>query len=467
MIDPISDVPPGALASAFLAPYQKEARDYLLSHRKAQLWVGMGLGKTVVTLDAFDTLRGYGEGRRMLVVAPLRVATLTWPHEVGKFYSHLNIAYVPRNWAALTDPRWHILTVNYEQLPNLAKRMQASCDVIPFDIVVYDEATKAKGYHGPRSKGGERIKAWLRATDHLNFRRWSLTGTPIPNSYLELWGQVALLDPVLLGRSWTQYRDTLFDSDYMGWEWTLKKDSEAYILEKIKPFTLVQKSSDYLDVADTVLEDIELTLSDEARGIYRALETELIATLYKTDKDVVAANRAVLVGKLLQLTGGAMYDNDKIVQEIDSTKVDAVVKLVKKMPKENILIFCAYKHEYSRLAKALGPSAEVFGEHLDQVERWNKGMIRYLIAHPASAGHGLNLQDGGRTIVWFTLPHSRESYDQANARLCRRGQVQVPLIYRLLTKDTIDEAVAETLRCRGKVQNELLDVVKNLKEMRS
>lgn len=449
--------------------YQEEAIQYLVNHKVAQLWVGLGLGKTAAVLEAYRRLGG----GVMLVVAPLRVAKLTWPNEAAKWeeFKDIKVHYLPSDWSLLDKVKCNtVFTINYEQLPNLAKRM-VDANGIPrgFHIIVYDEVTKCKGYKGIRSRTGScRVREWCKATDHNYCVRWSLTGTPLPNSYEEIWGQVAVLDRgARLGRSFNQFRTAYFTGDYMGWNYTMNPGADKFIQERIKDITLVLKASDHLKLPDTVLEDISVELPKEAREVYDTLERELIVSV-PPGKEILAANSAVLVGKLLQCSSGRIYDEDREPQFVHRAKLDALVKLCKSMPKENCIIFCGYKHEYPVILEALGESAEVFGDYdLDTtVERWNKGMIRYLIAHPASAGHGLNLQEGGRTIIWFTLPWSRELYDQANARLCRLGQVGQPLIYRLLCSDTVDEAVAETLRQRGNTQSELLDIIRNLQKMR-
>jgi SNF2 family DNA or RNA helicase len=410
----------------------------MLSRERAGQFVCPGLGKTAATLAAMQDLMADGACRRALVVAPLRVARLTWPNEI-------------RKWDQFRGLERNIQFINYESLHKVG-------DVSRFDLVVFDELTKAKN---PSSK---RINA-LRPLLLPATRRWGLTGTPRPNSLLELFAQVRLLDDgKRLGRSYSMFQQAWFTSDYMGYNWTPREGAEEAIYEKIRDLTITLRAKDYSDVADTVVEDIEVALPDSARGIYGELERELLA--YVERREVVAVNAAVLVNKLLQVCGGAIYDAERSVLLIHDAKIKALQACLKKLGKERAIIFCNFIHERERICAAVPDAVNASEFDGDIEDAWNSGRIRWLVADPRSMGHGLNLQMGGRNVVWFSPTHSRELYDQANARVARSGQSGVPQVFRLLCMGTIDDAVVETLRERGDAQSEMLSILSNFKQLK-
>ena len=419
-------------------PHQTLMRDFMVNHERAGVFASMGLSKTAATLAAMQDLMADGACRRALVVAPLRVARLTWPNEI-------------RKWDQFRGLERSIQFINYESLHKVG-------DVSRFDLVVFDELTKAKN---PSSK---RINA-LRPLLLPSIRRWGLTGTPRPNSLLELFAQVRLLDDgKRLGRSYSLFQQAWFTSDYMGYNWTPREGAEKAIYEKIRDLTITLRAEDYSDVADTVVEDIEVALPDSARGIYGELERELLA--YVERREVVAVNAAVLVNKLLQVCGGAIYDAERSVLPIHDAKIKALQACLKKLGKERAIIFCNFIHERERICAAVPDAVNASEFDGDIEDAWNSGQIRWLVADPRSMGHGLNLQVGGRNVVWFSPTHSRELYDQANARVARSGQSGVPQVFRLLCMGTIDDAVVETLRERGDAQSEMLSILSNFKQLK-
>jgi SNF2 family DNA or RNA helicase len=415
-------------------------RDFMLQHERAAQFVSMGLGKTAATLQAIQELMADGACRQALVVAPLRVARLTWPNEI-------------RKWDNFHGLERNITFINYESLHKTPRSLGA------FDLVVFDELTRAKN---PRSKRIESLRPRL----HPAMRRWGLTGTPRPNSLLELFAQVRLLDDgQRLGRSFSHFQQTWFTSDYMGYNWTPRDGAEAAIYEKIKDLTITLRAEDYSDVPDTLVEDVEVPLPESARGVYDELEQELLA--YVEEREVVAVNAAVLVNKLLQVCGGAIYDAERTVLPVHDAKLKALGGVLKALGGERAIVFCNFIHERERICAAT-PGAVDASKFVGDIEdAWNSGRIRYLVADPRSMGHGLNLQGGGRNIVWFSPTHSRELYDQANARVARKGQLGVPRIYRLLCPGTIDDAVVETLRERGDAQGEMLSILSNYQQLRA
>lgn len=433
-------------------PYQILMKDHLLQNDRAYSNVGLGLGKTASTLSALNELFMDGAIRAALVVAPIRVARLAWPNEIAKWdqFKWMKTEILQGN---RPSGKAQIYLINYERLQQLTN--------LDFcDVVVFDEITKAKN---PKSK---RIKAI--AGLMTKQRRWGLTGTPRPNSLLELFGQVRLIDGgQRLGRTFSGYRDCYFyPTDYMRYNWVPKKDSKDRIYQRISDITITLRSSDYLDVADTVLEDIEVTLPSAAQEAYDELEKDFLTVT--ADGVVTAKNAAVLAGKLHQMCGGNLYSEDRTVVPIHDVKIEALVKLLKDL-KENVLVACNYVHERDRVCAGLAAAglkpvdASKFKGDIEQA--WNSGVIRTLVADPRSLGHGLNLQQGGRTVVWYSPTWSRELYDQFNARLARKGQDKEPLLYRILCSGTIDEAIVQTLRERGDDQREMADVMLNYRKL--
>lgn len=449
-----------------LEPQQLRAQDWLFDHDRAALFAYMGAGKTAVSISAAVRLMAEGACQGVLVVAPLRVAQLQWPHELRKWtqFRHLKFANLRTKdgWAALLNRAAHFYLINYESLPRLARLYMAGRKSFAFDTVIFDEVSKAKN---PRS---ERIKS-LRPYLPKITRRWGLTGTPTPNSLMDVWAQCYLLDDgETLGKSITHFRETYFQQeDYMGYRWGLRGGAEQAIYARLARIAMTLRSADYSDVPDTVFEDVEVPLPPEARALYTELEKELLVLLDSAAGgriELVAANAAVLMGKLLQITGGAVYHNgvkEREVHQVHSAKVQALVKLAARV-KEPILIACQYVHEMDRIVAAV-PGCRRWHDSL--LHDWNQRRIPAIVANPMSIGHGLNLQDGGRTTVWFSRNWSREFYDQFNARTARKGQERVPQVFHLVSPDTADEAVGEALRMKDQGQQALLAALASFREM--
>ncbi len=439
--------------------YQLTMRDYLLEHDRSYACVGTGLGKTAATLLALAMLLSEGAISAALVVAPLRVARLTWPNEIEKWSNFKWIKFeILEGRPAKPSGKAHIYLTNYENLHNLR-------DLGFVDVIVVDESTRAKN---PKSK---RINQYLRAFMEPKHRRWALTGTPRPNSLLELFAQIRLLDDgKRLSPSFIHYRSTYFSAtDYNEYNWVPKPGAEQKVYERISDITLTLRASDYLNIPETVVEDIEIKLPEDAHDLYKKLERDLV--LYLQGETVVAQNAAILVNKLLQVSGGTIYGvaeegQPKPVIEIHAGKINALKRLLLDLPGENVIIVCNYIHERDRVLKALGPDAKSLDQIKGDLEKvWNGGEIKYLVVHPDSMSHGLNLQGGGRTVVWFSPTWSREKYDQLNARVARKGQDQITLVYRLVCSGTMDEPVLEVLRERGEAQEEMAKVLSNWQKL--
>lgn len=446
-----------------LAPYQQEAHNFLLSHQRAALFMGLGLGKTATTIAALDSALLLGQIRAALVVAPLRVCNLTWPAELAKWGFPYKVASLrkPDGWESLQRGDAQIYLINYEALPKLVETHLARNLRPAFDCVVFDELTRAKNHNS------KRINALRRRLTSVP-TRWGLTGTPTPNSYMELFAQIRLLDDgKRLGPAFEAFKRTYFEAaDYMEYDWRPKSGSQEAIQKRIADMTLTMRTTDYLDLPEMTEHDIEVSMPPEVRKLYDYAEKEALLQLEKGD--VVIANAAVLAGKLLQIASGAVYDDQRGVETLHDAKVQALRPLLRSGP---LLLACNYVHERERVRKAYPQAVDFADAKTDRqqvalAEQWNAGKLPLLMADPRSIGHGLNLQHGGSRVAWFSPTYSRELYDQMNARLFRRGQTEPVQVYRLLCNNCIDDAVIETLRNRGEDQQALLAALRNLQLMR-
>lgn len=450
-------------------PYQDEATLHLVERNRAALFTGMGLGKTVVSLTALTDVASSSS----LVVAPVRVCNLTWPNEVAR-WRHLRPRPVANlrtrsGWEALRAGIPAIYTTNYEALPRLVAKYlkgQRAKDW-PWDTVIFDELTMAKN---PKSKRINAIRPYLERRPDV--RRWGLTGTPTPNSLMELFAQIRLLDDgQRLGRSFSRFRDTYFHAtDYMRYNWVENPGAREAIFAKISDLVLAQRTEDYLDVMPPEVEDISVPLPEEARAAYDELEKELL--LQYDEQTIVAQTAAVLVNKLQQMTGGNVYrtadELDPVggVVHIHRAKLDALLQLMKRHKNEPVLIASCYRAEQARILAEVKGAERFPTEARRQQEalaRWDRGQVRAFVTDPRSMGHGLNLQAGGRLIVWYSVPWSGEVYPQFNARLIRRGQTEQVKIYRLVSADTVDEAVIEAHDNKSAGQTDLMRVLRNLR----
>lgn len=449
---------------------QQLADFHLREHNEAALFMGCGLGKTAVALHRMADLKAQGCMRGALVVAPLRVCNLTWPAEVRKWSGLRDLSVVSlrtrEGRQALQDDLADVYLINYDQLQQFRDQYLYGRRQLAFDTVVWDETTRAKNHNSVRINS---VRKYFRK--HCK-RHWGLTGTPTPNGLLDLFAQIRLLDGgKRLGPAYSEFRDCYFEpEDYNEYKWLPKEGSRERIYHRIRDMALTLKSSDWLDIPDVVQEDIELSLAKEARAQYDELEEELLLLL-ENDESVVATNAAVLMGKLLQVTSGAVYGLDRKVHTLHDGKIKALQALLKRIGKRPVLIAYQYQHELERILRTV-PGAVAFNnaknerQEVELLARWNAGRIPVLVAHPKSMAHGLNMQDGGSVVVWFTCPWSREDYDQLNARLARRGQDQVTEIYRLVTSRTAEDAVLESLRSKDEEQTSLLNALRVWKENR-
>ena len=432
----------------------------MIDHPACGLFLEMGLGKTVITLTAVKKLMWERyEVARVLVIAPLRVAATVWAQEAQKWdhLSDLRVARVlgsrDQRIAALHE-RADIYVINRENVEWLVNYFQQRKEKWPFDMVVIDELSSFKSASAARFKALRRVRPTVK-------RIVGLTGTPAPNGLLDLWAQIYLLDGgERLGKTLTGYRTRYFDegrrSAQVVYEWRPKQGAPDRIHGLLSDICISMRSSDYLSLPERMSQYVDVELPAQARKAYDQMERDLVLPL--KDEVVTAANAAVVTGKLLQLTGGAVYVDEGEGREIHHAKLDALGELLEASCGQPVLCYYAYRHEAERI-KARFPQARELRSDRD-VADWNDGKIELLIAHPASAGHGLNLQKGGHIMVWYGLTWSLELYQQANARLYRNGQNQPVQIYHLIVRDSIDEEVLQVLMGKTTKQDALIDAVK-------
>jgi len=438
--------------------YQRYAVNHIIDNSAAGLFLDMGLGKTVTTLTAIDELLFLGEVNKVLVIAPLRVAEDTWSTEIDKWdhLKNLRISKILGNpnqrLRAINTPA-DIYVTNRENVEWLVNELFAKW---PFDMVVIDELSSFKSSKAIRFRALKKVRPYFK-------RIVGLTGTPAPNSLIDLWPQVYLLDGgKRLGKTITGYKDQYFrpgrKNGYVVYEWKLKEGSEETIQSRISDICISMKAKDYLNLPERIDNPVEINLPENAINKYKQLEKELVIEL--GEDDITAANAAVLTNKLLQISNGAIYSENHEVIEIHEEKLKVLEDIVEAANGKPVLVFYTYKHDYTRIVKHLKKYKARGLEDSIDIAEWNKGNIPVLLVHPASAGHGLNLQYGGNIIVWFGLTWSLELYQQANARLHRQGQKETVIIHHLISKGTVDEDVMKALANKEINQNMLLEAVK-------
>lgn len=435
--------------------YQAFSTDFILKHKSAGLFLEPGLGKTIITLTAIWTLiYDYFEVSKVLVIAPLRVARDTWSRECEK-WTHLNGLTISKVLGSEKERKMAIFkkadiyVINRENVEWLVKTKEWD-----FDMVIIDELSSFK------SPSAKRFRA-LKKVRHKIKRIVGLTGTPAPNGLLDIWSQIYLLDGgERLGRTFTGYRSRYFHPQkYINGgiptDYSLNDDAEEKIYSKISDICISMKALEYLKMPELILNKVEVELSEKEMKLYRQLERDLLLPF--EDSDVDAANAAVLTNKLLQLSGGAVYDEFSDVKYIHDKKLEALEDLIEAANGKAVLIYYGFKHERDRIKKKF--NVEEINTSED-IAKWNAGKIQIALCHPASTGHGLNLQDGGSTIIWFGLTWSLELYQQANARLWRQGQKQTVVIHHIIAKDTIDERAMIALENKDISQKALIEAVK-------
>lgn len=443
--------------------YQKYATKFILQHPIAAVFLEMGLGKSVITLTAlFDLILDQFVIGKVLVIAPLRVARDTWPSEIQK-WDHLKglkysvvVGTAAEREAALMQQA-DIYIINRENVDWLVNK---SGIPFRFDMIVIDELSSFKSYQAKRFKSLLKVRPFVK-------RIVGLTGTPSSNGLMDLWAEFRVLDlGQRLGRYITHYRNAYFTPDKRNAEIIFSykplPGAEEQIYKRIGDVTISMKSCDYLKLPECVINEVPVYMSEKEQEVYDRFRDDMVAKI--KGKEIDAVNAAVLSGKLLQMANGAVYDDEKNSLLIHDRKLDALEDLIEGANGKPVLVAYWYQHDAERI-KSRFDVREI--KTSKDITDWNNGDIPVAIVHPASAGHGLNLQTGGSTLIWFGLTWSLELYQQTNARLHRQGQTDTVIIHHIIAKGTIDENVMKALRQKEKTQNALIDAVKaNLKVRR-
>ena len=442
--------------------YQTFAIDYIVTHPIAAVFLDMGLGKTSITLTAilnllFDSFVSH----RVLVIAPLRVARDTWPSELEK-WDHLSlltcsvVVGTEAERKAALNRQTDIYIINRE---NVQWLIENSGVPFEFDTVVVDELSSFKSYQAKRFRALMQVRPRVR-------RIVGLTGTPSANGLMDLWAEYRLLDMgQRLGRFIGQYRTNYFAPDKRNgqiiYSYKPLLGAEQAIYGRIADITISMKSTDHLEMPELVSSEYEVHLSDDEQENYDNLKNDLVLQLQ--DGEITAANAAALSNKLSQMANGAVYDDAGGVKHIHDRKLDALEDLIEAANGKPVLVAYWFKHDLARISERLLRLHVSFSQ-LDtpeSIRRWNAGELPVALLHPASAGHGLNLQSGGSTIIWFGLTWSLELYQQTNARLWRQGQrANTVVVQHIITKGTIDGRMLKALSAKNRTQSALIDAVK-------
>lgn len=441
-------------------PYQDFATQHVIDNPEAGLFLDMGLGKTVSTLTAVDRLMNdYFEISKVLVIAPKRVAEDTWTTETAKWdhLKHLRLSVVlgsERERKEALKAKADIYIINRENVAWLVGYYQSA---FPFDMIVIDELSSFKSAKAIRFKTLRMIRPKVK-------RVVGLTGTPVPNGLIDLWPQLYLLDQgARLGKSISGFRERYFTpgkrNGQVVFNYNLKTESEQAIYDKIGDICISMKAKDYLSLPERVNHTIEVKLTAPLQEKYDEFEKQQVLSI-DSDTDISAVNAAALSTKLRQFANGAVYDADRNVHVVHDEKLEALEELVEEANGQPVLIFYSFKHDLDRITKRLKGYKPRTLDGPSDIEEWNRGEISILLAHPASAGHGLNLQAGGNIVIWFGLNWSLELYQQANARLDRQGQIKPVIIYHLITVSTIDQKVFLALEGKAEGQEALMNAVK-------
>lgn len=449
--------------------YQEHGIEHIVDHPASGLFLDMGLGKTGTTLTAIDKLIfDLCEVTKVLVIAPLFVADNVWTAERDKWdhLQHLVISKVlgsEKERKEALKQKADIYVINRE---NVAWLVAFYGGAWPFDMAVIDESSSFKSAKSARFKALRMVRPKIK-------RIVALTGTPVPNGLLDLWPQLYLLDQgERLGKTLTSYRERYFTpgkrNGYVVYEYKLKKDDidilgddyyQKEIYDKIGDICISMKAEDWLDLPERIDRTIEVKLPADIKKQYDDFERKQVLAL--DEQEISAVNAAALSNKLLQFANGAIYDSEGDWVEVHKEKLKALEEIIESASGHPVLVAYSYKHDLERMMEYLKAYKPEHVKTKGIIERWNKKQVPLMLAHPASAGHGLNLQAGGNIIVWFGLPNwNLELYQQFNARLHRQGQLEKVIIHHLVTKGTMDEDQLKVLGNKGNVQELLMQAVK-------
>lgn len=436
--------------------YQEYAKRFIIEHPEAAIFLDCGMGKTVITLTAIQELiNDYFDVKRVLVIAPLRVGLTSWPAEIAKWDHLKNLRYsvaigsTAKRIAALNDKTAQIVIINRENVDWLIKYNR-----FDFDMVVIDELSSFKSHKSKRFKA-------LMSKRPMVKRIVGLTGTPSSNGLMDLWAQFKLLDfGKRLGRFIGNYREWYFRPDKMNgpivYSYKPMPFAEKEIYEKISDITISMSALDHLKMPELIINEVEVEMNPHERRKYNDLKDELVLEI--PDGVITAANAASLTNKLCQMANGRIYDEDKNIIHIHDRKLDALEDIIESANGQPVLIAYWFKHDFEAISsrfkvREIKTSADIAD--------WNDKKIPVAVIHPASAGHGLNLQSGGNILVWYGLTWSLELYQQTNARLWRQGQTSgTVVIQHIVCKDTVDGNILKALKAKNTTQSALIDAVK-------
>jgi hypothetical protein len=436
--------------------YQNYAKDFILAHKVSALFLDCGLGKTITTLTAINELMYDSfEISKVLIIAPLRVAQSTWKEEIEK-WDHLNLL---RYSIAVGDEKERlkalkqnsdIYIINRENVDWLVTKSGIDFN---FNMLIIDELSSFKSHTSKRFKSLLKIRPYFE-------RVVGLTGTPSSNGLMDLWAEFRVLDlGERLGRYITHYRNEYFLPDKRNgaiiFSYKPQPNAEERIYRRLADMTISMKSTEYLKMPELILNELEINLDEEDQIKYKKFKKEMVMTIQ--EKEIDAINAASLSNKLIQLANGSIYDEDKKFYEVHNKKLDKLEEIIESANGKPVLVAYWFKADKERIEKRF-KVREI--KTADDIKQWNKGMIDLALIHPASAGHGLNLQSGGSTLVWFSLTWSLELYQQTNSRLYRQGQKDTVVIHHLITKNTIDEDIIKSLKRKDKTQEALMKAVK-------
>ena len=442
--------------------YQAYAINFIEEHKEAAVLLDMGLGKTVITLTAINNLLFDSfDAHKVLVIGPLRVARDTWPEEIKK-WDHLrnlkaSLVIGPEDVRLKAlNTKADIYIINRENVEWLVDKSGYKFD---FDTVVIDELSSFKN---GKSK---RFKSLLKVRPRIK-RIVGLTGTPAGNGLMDLWAQFKVLDMgTRLGRFITRYREAYFRPDKTNGQVVFSykplPNAEAQIYKKISDITISMKSTDYLEMPELISNEYVVSLSEKERKVYKTFKDEFVMQM--GSDEITAANAASLSMKLTQLANGAVYDDEGSIKEFHSHKLDALEDLIEFANGKPVLVAYWFKHDLDRIKKRLTELKVNFTEidKKESIDRWNKGELQVGLIHPASAGHGLNLQAGGSTLIWYGLTWSLELYQQTVGRLWRQGQKdKTVVVEHIITKGTVDELIIKALKNKDATQADLINAVK-------
>lgn len=434
-----------------LHEYQHKGVKHILENKNSALFLDMGLGKTITTLTAIEELI-YKDVEKVLIIAPLRVCNSVWMQEAQNwehtsYMTFTNLSGGRANMLKGLKESSDIYLINRENVKAMVEATKGKWD---FDMVVIDESSSFKSYSSQRFKA-------LKKVLHLIDKMVLLTGTPSPNGYMDLWSQIYLLDRgERLGKNITAFRNRYFTKDFMGWSYELNSYAPAKIQALIKDITISMSSEDYLELPEFIPTVLQNKLSGKLLNQYEEFEKDMLLDL---DGELLTAmSAATLSNKLLQFCSGNIYGEDGQIHHFHDLKLDTLQEIIDSSPDENLLVAYNYKHELTALKKKF-PNAVVLDKEGTIVEQWNKGEIKLLLAHPASAGHGLNLQKGGKTLIWYGFTWSLELYQQFNKRLHRQGQTDNVRCIHIAVGD-IEYKLMKTLSLKDATQQQLLDNLK-------